>query len=454
MRVAGHRIRPLKEGISKKGAVVYWMSRDQRIADNWALIYAQDAALERKAPLAIAFVLAADFLGATLRQYRFMMKGLRDLHRRLERLQIPFFLLCGDPAREIVEFIVAHDVALLVTDFDPLRIKTTWKRDVCEGVDIPVHEVDAHNVVPCWRASHKQEYGAYTIRPKIERLVREYTDPYPVIEKHPYSWQGYTITPDWSCAENSLAFDSNVEDLSWIIPGEDAAHDMLREFIHNKLSVYDSDRNDPCRTGQSDLSPYLHFGQLSAQRVACAVESADTRTEARKAFLEELIVRKELADNFCLYNANYDRFDGFPAWAKKTLDEHRKDVRPYIYSVMQFEHGLTHDNLWNAAQMEMVKRGKMHGYLRMYWAKKILEWTASPEEAMEIAIYLNDKYELDGRDPNGYAGIAWSIGGVHDRPWGARSVFGAVRYMSYNGCKAKFDVMKYIDDINALQTVV
>jgi deoxyribodipyrimidine photo-lyase len=165
-------------------------------------------------------------------------------------------------------------------------------------------------------------------------------------------------------------------------------------------------------------------------------------------FLEELIVRRELADNFCLYNAEYDNPSGFPDWAKKTLNIHDKDIRPILYTLEEFEQAQTDDPLWNAAQMEMVKRGKMHGYMRMYWAKKILEWTESSTQAMEYAIYLNDRYELDGRDPNGYTGIAWSIGGVHDRAWGERPIFGKIRYMSFNGCKSKFDVKAYIRKIS------
>jgi deoxyribodipyrimidine photo-lyase len=156
-------------------------------------------------------------------------------------------------------------------------------------------------------------------------------------------------------------------------------------------------------------------------------------------------VRRELSDNFCYYNQDYDHFQGFPEWARKTLDDHRGDEREYLYPLEEFEAARTHDPLWNAAQLEMVQRGKMHGYLRMYWAKKILEWTASPEEAQEVAIFLNDRYELDGRDPNGYVGIAWSIGGVHDRAWKERPIYGKVRYMSYKGAAGKFDVQAYID---------
>ena len=216
------------------------------------------------------------------------------------------------------------------------------------------------------------------------------------------------------------------------------------------MDNYNNKRNDPSLDGQSGLSPYLHFGQISAQRVALEVQKTTINFHAQEAFLEELIIRRELSDNYCYYNADYDNFNGFPDWAKKTITEHRQDKRDYLYSLEEFENGKTHDKLWNAAQLEMVKTGKMHGFMRMYWVKKILEWSLSPEKSMKTAVYLNDKYELDGCDPNGYAGIAWSIGGMHDRAWGEREIFGKIRYMNYNGCKRKFDIDKYIDKVDNL----
>jgi deoxyribodipyrimidine photo-lyase len=450
MQVHKDRLRVLKEGISKDGPVVYWMSRDQRVPDNWALLYAQEAALDRKTPLLVVFSVAHEFLGATMRQYRFMLKGLGALQERLSALNIPFFLLFGSPDLQITHFIGTNHAALLITDFDPLRIKRTWKEAVCYEVNIPVYEVDAHNIVPCWKASLKQEYGAFTIRPKIRRLLREYLEPFPSVIKHPFSWKGVVRPIDWAAVGCSVTADRNVTEITGLMPGEETATSALMKFIQERLPSYDKDRNDPNKPGQSGLSPYLHFGQLSAQRIALEVDGLNIQSETKAAFVEELIVRRELSDNFCFYSDVYDRFEGFPLWARKSLNEHRDDPRPYLYSLSQFEGGETHDDLWNACQLEMVMRGKMHGYLRMYWAKKILEWTASPEEAIEIAIYLNDKYELDGRDPNGYTGIAWAIGGVHDRPWATRKVFGSVRYMSYNGCKTKFDVKKYIDYAHSL----
>lgn len=228
------------------------------------------------------------------------------------------------------------------------------------------------------------------------------------------------------------------------MPGETAARVSAERFVKEGLQKYIQNRNDPNLDGQSNISPYLHFGHVAPQRVALLVNGSKIYAEAKEAFLEELIIRRELADNFCYYNENYDRFEGFPNWARKTLNDHRADKREYQYSRETFEQGKTHDELWNAAQHQMVEWGKMHGYLRMYWAKKILEWSASPEQALRTAVCLNDKYELDGRDPNGYTGIAWSMGGVHDRAWKERTVLGKVRYMSYAGCVRKFDVKQYV----------
>jgi len=215
------------------------------------------------------------------------------------------------------------------------------------------------------------------------------------------------------------------------------------DFIENKFDKYADLRNDPNSNVLSNFSPYSHFGQISAQRVALVLYGFGNHPST-ESFLDELIVRRELSDNYCYYNSNYDSFIGFPDWAKQTLNDHRADERDFVYSLRKFEEAKTHEDLWNAAQNELIRTGKMHGYMRMYWAKKILEWSKSPEEALKIAIYLNDKYELDGRDPNGYVGCAWAIGGVHDRAWGERAVYGKIRYMNRGGAKRKFDINKYI----------
>lgn len=426
------------------GPVVYWMQRDQRVNDNWALLFAQQKAEHNNVPLIVVFCLVSEFLGATLRQYDFMLRGLEEVETNLNKLNIPFKMLTGNPGEEIPKYLKEINAGLIVSDFNPLKIARQWKKAVLNNIDIAFYTIDAHNIVPCWEASDKLEFAAYTIRPKIHKALPEFLDEFPVLKKQKVNSFG-EIKNDWKKVRSKLKINNDVKPAEWIKPGEKAAREVLQLFLNEKLKKYSELRNDPNANAASHLSPYLHFGQISAHRIALEAQPFIEYKESQESFLEELIVRRELADNFCFYNPDYDNFDGFHNWAKETLNNHRKDKREFIYSKKEFENAVTHDDLWNAAQMEMVNNGKMHGYMRMYWAKKILEWTTSPEEAMNIAIYLNDKYELDGRDPNGYTGISWSIGGVHDRAWTERPVFGKIRYMNYNGCKRKFDVMKYIE---------
>jgi len=423
------------------------MSRDQRARDNWALLHARDLASKNNQPLAVVFCLVKEFLGATRRHYAFLLAGLEEVRRILSEKNFPFFLLSGEPASALPPFLEKIGAGVLVTDFDPLRIKRRWKNAVAGKISIPFHEVDAHNIIPAWITSPKQEYAAHTIRKKIGKLLPRFLEPYPYLKKQVRTLSEKARRPDFKKVLDGLPLDPSVGEVDWIQPGEKAAQKTLSNFISRKLAFYDERRNDPLSDGTSDLSPYLHFGHISAQRAAREVKESSAPASARESFLEELIVRRELADNFCLYNRHYDSVKGFPGWAQKTLSEHAGDKREHLYGYREFEAGRTHDPLWNAAQMEMVRRGKMAGYLRMYWCKKILEWSRTPAKALKIAIALNDKYELDGRDPNGYTGIAWSIGGVHDRPWQERNIFGKIRFMSYNGCRRKFDVEAYIKKI-------
>lgn len=445
------RVVILRDGEPGRGPVVYWMSRDQRAADNWALIHAQETALERKLPLMVVFCLAPCYLGAAIRQYGFMLRGLAAVEERLSGLGIPFCLLIGTPPEEIPRFVEEHGVSALVTDFNPLRIKQGWDEAVAARLRIPFRVVDSHNIVPCRVASPKQEYGAHTLRPKLRRLLPEFLTDFPPVISHPFPWQGDVRRVDWESVTTGLQVDRSVGEVPAPEPGERAGRRAMFDFLENRLSAYGAARNDPNRDGQSNLSPWLHFGQLSPQRVALEAGRFDDSITSLESFLDELVVRRELSDNFCRYNPGYDSFGGFPAWARETLERHRSDPRGALYTREQFEAAGTHDLLWNAAQLEMLLTGRMHGYLRMYWAKKILEWSASPEAALETAIALNDRYQLDGRDPNGYAGIAWSIGGVHDRPWPERPVYGKIRSMSHAGCVRKFDVEAYIARVRSLQ---
>lgn len=441
--IDAERIEAIRKGPRREGPVVYWMSRDQRAEDNGALLAAQEMALARREPLAVLFCLVPAFKGASPGAFSFMVEGLIETARDLARRHIPLVLLRGEPHRVLPAWLEARGASILFCDFDPLREKRLWQSEVARRLAIPLFEVDDHNVVPCRRASPKGEYAAYTFRPKIRTLRPRFLKEPPPLEEHPFLW------PDGTDGPLSLAL---LEETGRGLPeapsasgppGAAAARKRLSAFLSESLALYDAKRNDPNENVQSGLSPYLHFGQIGARRVALEVTRSAVSDEAKEAFLEELIVRRELADNFCFHNGAYDRFEGFPDWARRTLDDHRLDERPLLYGADALEEARTADPLWNAAQRQMILTGKMQGWLRMYWAKKILEWSPSPEEALERALVLNDRYSLDGRDPNGYAGVAWSIGGVHDRAWPERAVFGKVRYMNLAGARRKFDVDRF-----------
>lgn len=450
------RHRYLNQAQGRTGPVVCWLSRDQRAADNWALVYAQSAAISQKQPLWVIFCLQDQFLGALPRNFAFMLAGLRELAGELAALNIPFQILEGDPGGVIPPFCQQIGASLLVCDFSPLRIARQWKSEVSRKLSIPVAEVDAHNIIPCWQASPHQEFGAYTLRPKVNRQLEAWLTEMPPLLRHPFppgndpAQELQILLAGSERILQAALLKSGGLDRFLPVPGTASGLLHLKQFISERLIDYPQ-RNDPNKKAGSGLSPWLHFGQIAPQRVALSardlqrqVPESPVMQAAAAEFLEELIVRRELADNFCFYNTDYDNPGAFPAWARQTLEIHRRDPRPYVYTENALEAAETADPLWNAAQREMVRTGLMPGYLRMYWAKKILEWTLDPGTAQAAAIKLNDRYSLDGRDPNGYAGIAWSIGGVHDRAWGERPVFGKIRTMTLAGCRRKFDVDSYI----------
>jgi len=406
-------------------------------------------ALRRNVQLCVAFCLVPEFMGATWRQYSFMIKGLREVEQDLVAKGIGFRLLLGHPWVELPPFLHEVGAGAVVTDFDPVKIKMEWKRKVMSGTFIPFFEVDAHNVVPCWLASSRKIESLDNYRRKIMPQLDEFLTEFPALPAMPDAWSSEGM--DWGMAIRSLKVDRSVPEVDWLMPGERAAKEMLDKFCANKLSDYPQKGMDPNQDGQSNLSPYLHFGQLSGQRVALEVGRTEVTEETRRNYLDRVIVQREIADNFCQHNPNYDSFGGFPIWAKRSIDEHRSDPREHIYTLEQFEKGETHDPLWNAAQIEMVKRGKMHGSLRPYWASKILEWSRTPEQAYEIAIHLNDKYQLDGRDASGYSGIAMVIGGLYDRPWASKDVMGKLKKLTYTGQRMRFDVHNYCEYVQGLK---
>ncbi len=441
------RIRNLNAKPDRDGPVIYWMSRDQRVSHNWALICACWKANELCKPVEVIFTLSSSFLGAPRRHYDFMLRGLAGVEAALSSMGIPLTILQGDPAHAASEHAAKIEAGSVITDFSPLKLTRAWKETASGLLPCSLYEVDAHNIVPCWLASPKQEFAARTIRPKLNALLDTFLTEFP--DPNPRFQTPVVDRPaiDWDRLAAGIETDESIMPVDWLEPGEQAAGKQLQSFIEHGLHGYAKSRNDPNSGCVSRLSPYLHYGQISAQQVALSILRSGADPQNLDAFVEELFVRRELAENYCFRNERYDGFDGLPDWSKASLLEHAGDSRDYVYTPETFERAGTHDPLWNAAQSQLIGTGIMHGYMRMYWAKKILEWSSSPVAAFEIAVALNDRYALDGRDPNGYTGIAWSIGGLHDRPWFERPVYGRIRYMNASGCARKFDVQRYIDAV-------
>jgi len=439
------RIKTLNDASIGTGPVVYVMAREQRTHDNWALLYAVEEATKRNVPVAVLFAVGSMFLHGTARHNQWMVESLQVVEKQLQVLNIPFFVVCGEWSRIVCDFVTTHNIGQVVFDFNPLEPVRSWREMAAKVLPVQTVMVDARNIVPCWEASDKAEFAAYTFRPKITRQLSEFLTPFPKLQKFEIGWPTTTPIVDWEKVRSFRTYDNTIQLPTDISPGAVAAQKVLQEFLELRLSGYAKRRNDPNESGTSRLSAYLRWGNISTGTVAFAVKKTPVDRVDKEAFLEELIVRRELTDNYCWYTKEYATIGAIHPWAQKTLTEHAVDTREFIYSYDEFESAKTHDLLWNAAQLQMVEEGYMHGYMRMYWAKKILEWTPDAQTAIDIALRLNDTYQLDGRDSNGVVGVMWSIGGVHDRAWNERSVFGKIRYMNYAGCKRKFKIQEYID---------
>jgi deoxyribodipyrimidine photo-lyase len=448
--IQGERIKALNSKSLKKGAyVLYWMQASQRAEYNHALEYAIAQGNERRQPVVVFFGLTERFPEANERHYAFMMEGLREVKQSLEKRGVPMVVLRESPETGAVR--LARKASLVIADRGYLRIQRQWRDVVAAQIDGPLLQVESDVIVPVEEASPKEEYAAATIRPKIHKQLGRFLVPLrpavPAVKSLSLDIESLDIR-DIDKAISRLNIDRTVPRLRSFHGGTEAAKKHLKVFLDKKLDDFPERRNDPTLNYLSQLSPYLHFGQISPLFIV--LKALETGSPGTEAFLEELVVRRELSMNFVFYNGRYDSYESVPEWARKTLKNHQKDRRPYIYNLGELEQGRTHDPYWNAAQKEMVVRGKMHGYMRMYWGKKILEWSKSPEGAFRTALYLNNKYELDGRDPNGFAGVAWCFG-KHDRPWGERPVFGNVRYMNDNGLKRKFDADEYVKKMEAIK---
>lgn len=418
---------------------------------NHALGFALEKANELKLPLKAAFVLTPDFPEANLRHYRFMLDGIADVQRFLAQEGIPFVLETGPMVSSVLA--LARQAAWVVTDAGYLRIQRQWRDTVAKELSCAFTIVESDCVVPVAAAYPGEAVAARVLRPKIMKQLDAYLDPV-VLPKywmknaaHPFD-SSPPIRPEMLAAQAAVI--KTVSPVSDFAGGETAAGARLKQFVRTSLADYDTLARDPAARCRSDLGAHLHFGQISPVTVVREVQASDAPESAKEAFIEQVVVRRELAVNFVYYNSGYDQYDAaVPAWARRTLADHQKDRRPYIYSPGVLERAETHDPYWNAAQMEMVITGRMHNYMRMYWGKKIMEWSPDPEAAFETMLALNNRYELDGRDPNGFTGVAWCFG-RHDRPWAERPVFGKIRYMNAAGLERKFNISRYVERIRGL----
>ena len=431
--------------------VVYWMQRAQRALDNPALDVAVELGNELGTPVVVFLAPVPFYPHANLRHYSFLASGIPDIAEDLSRRNVGFVLRTY-PDHSLIKFCEQVRPAIAIGDENPLREAERWRGRASQQLRVPLWTVDADVVVPS-RLLGKEHYAARTIRPRLQALLPQFLSPRRVVKaripwKKPRALQSLSADEDFTVG---WPLDRSVSPVENWQGGTKQALRILTEFVSHRLRDYPEDRNHPELPGTSRLSPYLHFGHIGPLTIAHAVQAASAPAAAKQAFLEQLIVRRELSVNFVRYNLHYDSFECLEPWADRSFAQHSTDRRPILYSEKQLEQAETHDPLWNAAQKQMVLTGWMHNYMRMYWAKKILEWSPSVATGYQRAVWLNDRYELDGRDPNGYAGIAWAIVGKHDRPWFERPIFGQVRYMSYASTSKRFDSHQYIEKVRQLK---
>jgi len=436
---------PLRDG----RCVVYWMQRAQRITGNAALDVAIEAGNLLGLPVVVYFAVIANYPNANLRHYHFMAQGLRDAAEDAAERGVGF-VVRRPPDSSLDAFLAEAQAALLIGDENPCREPERWRRALAKKLRLPFWTVDADVVVPS-RLFNRSYVLLHHFRPHLRRELPNFLVTPPSMEPLKLwaprkALAGFSVAGD--ITEGFTKLDRGITPVDSLSGGAHAALRRLGEFINLELKDYAAARNHPEASGTSRLSPYLHFGHIGPLTIALAVEQAARRglvsAEGRDKFLDQLIGWRELSVLFVRHEANYDNWECAADWARKTLIEHAGDARPYRYNLPQLERAETADELWNAAQRQMVVTGWMHGAMRMYWAKKILEWAPTPETAFAWAVTLNDRYQLDGRDPNGYAGIAWALVGRHDRPWFNRPVFGLVRSMTAASTAKKFDAARYI----------
>jgi deoxyribodipyrimidine photo-lyase len=430
--------------------VVYCMEASQREDFNHALEFSIYKANTLKKPVIVAFFITDKYKFSNQRYYRFMIEGILKTKEKIENRGIRFLILKDDFVNGCLK--LSKNACLLVLDKNYLKTQRIWREKVSKFSNVAVYEVESDVVVPIEYLFSKSVPFAYIYRNALEKVLDRF-----LLEVKPLEPTIKSNNLDLNL-ENQMNFNT-VEDFiknlnidksvnsveNYYKGGSDEAEKLLKIFIEKKVPFYKEKRSDPTVDYTSKLSPYLHFGQISPLKVVLEIlKNYDREDENVKAFINELVVWRELSRNFTWYNPFYNQYEGIPSWAKDTLEKHASDKRDYIYTLEELENAKTHDEYWNAAQKELLITGKIHNYMRMYWAKKLIEWTDHPKKAFDIACYLNDKYALDGRDPNGYGGISWCFGSF-DRPWQERKIFGKIRYMSSRSLETKFNMKLYIE---------
>jgi deoxyribodipyrimidine photo-lyase len=435
--------------------IVYWMQRAHRALDNPALDLAIAVGNELRQPV-VAYLAPMPFYpNANWRHYEFLRSGIADIAAGMAERNVGF-VLRAYPDHHLAKFCEEVKASVVIGDENPMREPEQWRARAASQLKVPLWTVDADVIVPS-RLLKRSQFAARTIRPRLQEQLSRFLPEAGTTQttsahfpwSPPKALQSLPIDHDWL---RDWEIDRSVSPVSGSRGGASEALGRLNRFVGKILDHYPKWRNHPELAGTSQLSPYLHFGHMGPITVARAVQNSAASAEAKRAFLDQLITWRELAVNLVKYSENYDSMEVMENWAKASYAEHARDSRPVLYSADQLENAETHDPLWNAGQKQMVITGWMHNYLRMYWAKKILEWSPSVAEAYRRAIWLNDRYQLDGRDPNGYEGIAWAIVGKHDRAWFDRPIFGKVRYMSYASTSKKFNSNQYVEQIRALET--
>ncbi len=479
VRIRAANDRPVE---TERSWVLYWMTAFRRTHSNFALQHARDLALRLQRPLLILEALRSRYAWASERFHRFIIQGMRDNQRACEQADVLYYPYV-EPAHGQGSGLVAQlaqDACVTVTDDYPCFFHPRMIAAIAPRLPSRLEVVDSNCLMPLavpdrtftvahsYRRWMQKELPAHLEQlPDPQPLDRRRTRSLPVLDELPAA-----VRKRWPAADlDSLLSPGGLAHLpidhqvtgGAAAGGPVEAGELLKRFVDRRLDCYAEDRNEPDEYGSSELSPHLHFGHISPQQVFLSLMQragwnpsrigpvngkangfwgVDENTEA---FLDQLCVWREIGFNMCWREPGYQQLDSLPEWTQTTMREHAEDPREYLYDLEQFENAQTHDDIWNAAQRQLVREGRIHNYLRMLWGKKILHWTNSPQQALDIMIHLNNKYALDGRDPNSYSGIFWVLG-RYDRAWGPeRPIFGKIRYMTSENTAKKHKLGSYLE---------